>query len=305
MVPVMITVPDSLASLLLRDNDDAQQWIDNFPRLSRDILRAWGCEADGEARAGAVAVVIPVASPLGPAMIKISYPHPGNVDEPKALELWNGDGAVRLLDSDPSHLALLLERVADRQLDTPPDEGIRIGGDLLARLAIPAPPGMKRLADTTAEWEQQVRDDHHRADRPLRRRTLDTAIETIRDLGHDTTTTMLHGDLHGGNILHSDRGWVAIDPKGMAGTAAYDALTMCSYRLSPTGAATDLVDETLRRIDIFCEAVGVDPDLTRRCVHARAVTALLWDFARDNSPRTGNFEYRMHITEGLLRASGC
>lgn len=194
----------------------------------------------------------------------------------------------------------MLERVDNRSLDVPPDEGIAIGGQLLARLAVPAPANMKLLADTADEWEQQIHDDQQRARHPVPARTVDAAIETIRSLGQDTTTTMLHGDLHGGNILHSDRGWVAIDPKGMAGTRAYDAITMCSYRRAPVVNAEAQIDETKRRIEIFSEAAGVSSDLSRRCVHARAVTALLWDLTRGDVRRTRNFEFRMHVSEGLL-----
>lgn len=296
----MITVPESLAALLLGEGDDARNWIDRFPRLSAEVLSAWNCRQDGEVRAGAVAVVIPVRSPAGPAVVKISYPHPGNVDEYRALAAWNGAGAVKLMDNDPDRFALLLERVEHRQLDVSVDEGIALGGQLLNQLAVPAPAGVKRLAETTAEWEQEVRDGERQADHPLPDRVLGAAIETIRDLGEDGTATMLHGDLHGGNILHSDRGWVVIDPKGMAGTAAYDAVTMCDYRRHPTDSGVDQIAELTRRIHIFSEAAGVDAELSRRCVQARAVTGLLWDLGRGDVPRTGNFELRCQIAEALI-----
>lgn len=79
----MITVPESLALQLVRDNDNerAERWIDDLPFLAQDILGAWDCQPDGEIRAGAVAVVIPVSSPMGPAVVKISYPLRGNADE--------------------------------------------------------------------------------------------------------------------------------------------------------------------------------------------------------------------------------
>lgn len=296
----MITVPDQLASLLLRDGDSARRWIRDFPDLAEDVISRWHCEVDGKITAGAVAVIIPVRSPHGPAVIKLSYPHPGNADEHRALALWDGHGAVRLFDSDPDRFALLVERVNDRQLDLPADEGIVVGAELLARLAMPAPPEMKRLADTTAEWEQQVRDDDERAGRVLPGRVVDAAVETIRELGHDRTTTMLHGDLHGGNVLRSPRGWIVIDPKGMAGTGAFDALTMCSYRLPDANAGIDPVVELDRRVRIFSESAGVETDLSRRCIHARAVTGLLWDLGRGDVPRTSNFELRTRLAERLL-----
>lgn len=93
---------------------------------------------------------------------------------------------------------------------------------------------------------------------------------------------------------------MAIDPKGMAGTAAFDALTMCSYRQPSPGKGIDLLGEMIRRIEVFSEAARVDSGLARRCVQARAVTGLLWDLARGDVPRTGNFQLRWELSDGLL-----
>ena len=45
-----------------------------------------------------------------PAVLKLVHPHRENEHEADALELWDGDGAVRLLARDESGYALLLER---------------------------------------------------------------------------------------------------------------------------------------------------------------------------------------------------
>ncbi|GAB3927298.1 hydroxyurea phosphotransferase [Microlunatus endophyticus] len=296
----MITVPESLRVRLLRTEDAAKDWINDFPDLADQYLARWHGQVDGPVVAGATAVVIPVRTPVGAAVVKISYPHPSTADEHKALRAWDGDGAVRLFDADPEGHALLLERLAGRELAAPVDEAIAIGGQLSARLAVPAPPDVKRLADTVSEWEQQIRDDHHQAGDPLPARTVDAAVETVRGLGHDDTQTMLHGDLHSKNILHSDRGWIAIDPQGVAGTAAFDALTMCSDRPPEPHSGVDLVREMSHRVEIFSEAAGVDAALSRRCVQARAVTGLLWDLARGDVGRSANFDVRRQLSEGFL-----
>ncbi|PJN92929.1 3'-kinase, partial [Amaricoccus sp. HAR-UPW-R2A-40] len=45
-----------------------------------------------------------------------------------------------------------------------------------------------------------------------------------RLLAEDTPSYVLHGDLHHENIRHHpERGWLAIDPKGLYGDRAYDA----------------------------------------------------------------------------------
>jgi streptomycin 6-kinase len=52
---------------------------------------------------------------------------------------------------------------------------------------------------------------------------LAEAASIARDLLSDPVQpTALHGDLHHDNVLHSPRGWLAIDPKGVSGDPAYE-----------------------------------------------------------------------------------
>ncbi|HSS12592.1 MAG TPA: (d)CMP kinase, partial [Rhizomicrobium sp.] len=41
--------------------------------------RRWQCVIDGEPTHGQVALVVPVQHPAGPAVLKVSFPHPGNL----------------------------------------------------------------------------------------------------------------------------------------------------------------------------------------------------------------------------------
>lgn len=81
----MITGPAELADLVLREGEPGREWMDSFPGCAERCLSRWRCTQDGKVSSGAVAVVIPVRSPAGSAVIKISAPHPGNVDEFRAL----------------------------------------------------------------------------------------------------------------------------------------------------------------------------------------------------------------------------
>ena len=49
----------------------------------------------------------------------------------------------------------------------------------------------------------------------LSRRALDAAVATVQELGREQPDTMVHGDLHYGNIVKAQREpWLAVDPKG-------------------------------------------------------------------------------------------
>src|SRR5206468_2227010 len=63
-----------------------------------------------------------------------------------------------------------------------------------------------------------------------------------------------HADLHGGNVLASDEGWVAIDPKGLHGEPELDVWLL----LCPQAPPFDSADELRRRVRVYADAAGLD-----------------------------------------------
>jgi len=56
-----------------------------------------------------VSIVFPATCSDGSRVVrKIQFPHDESEHEHEALRIWNGSGAVRLLDHDADHHALLL-----------------------------------------------------------------------------------------------------------------------------------------------------------------------------------------------------
>ncbi|MBA8795662.1 streptomycin 6-kinase [Friedmanniella endophytica] len=283
----MITVPRPFAELVARREGAAgASWLANLPTLVDDLLDRFGCRPDGPPGFGGVGLVVPVRRDDEPAVLKVSMPHPGNVGEAAALRLLGGRGAVRLLDDDPERYALLLERVGPAALtilEDRPDAVIEIAGALARRLAVLVPPGrgsgLTRLADTCPGWHDQL--DHQLSAYPdaLPAAAVRRARATIDLLAGDRTSTLLHGDLHAGNVLAAGREpWLAIDPKGWTGTAAHDTFTVVAAGreglrgLDAAGLATEL-DRRIRR---FAGVAGLDVELCRACVQARAVSSLLY-----------------------------
>jgi streptomycin 6-kinase len=301
----VIPIPAALAAATIaREGQPGKVWIDRLPDLAGSCLRRWKCQRDGAISHGGVALIIPVRSPYGPAVIKISFRHPGNVDEPLALRTWQGNGAVRLYESAPDDLAMLLER-AGRPLDLPDvDEVLIIGGRLSKQLAVVAPAEMPTLASRAEAWEHDILEQAARIDHGLPARIVGAALEIIRDLRADATATMLHGDFYAANILGSDRGWLAIDPKGLAGPAAYDASTMIGYRYQELNSATDVGKAAQRRLEIFCEAAEVDTGLAQRLALARMVSGILWDrdhpAAASPHPRPEDADIRPALVAAFL-----
>ncbi len=86
------------------------------------------------------------------AVLKVQKPHRESEHEAAALELWDGDGAIVLLDQDPEEHVLLLERCIP---GTPLSEigqeaALDVFVELLPRLWKPAGEPFRPLADEAA-----------------------------------------------------------------------------------------------------------------------------------------------------------
>lgn len=282
---VTVKVPAGLAEITaLREGDDGRTWLRELPRIVDATCRRWHCIIDGEPMHGQVALVVPVQHPTGPAVLKVSFPHPGNLGEADAQRTFAGRGAVSLLEADDTGLMLVLERalpttLADQvaQNDCSVEEAIEIAGDLAHRLAVLPLPNVRPLADTMSGWEHQLDEQIGVHPDVLPARALDQARETIQHLAADETTTMLHGDLHYRNILRSHREpWLTIDPKGWFGTAAFDAFTVAAGGREQLGIDGGLHAAIKRRVRQFAAAARVNGDLALACCQARAVSSYLY-----------------------------
>jgi streptomycin 6-kinase len=274
----MIDVPEAFARTTVdREGKPGAEWLAELPSIVNDLLARWGCEPDGEIMYGGVGLVVPVLRDFRPVVLKVSFPHPGNVHEPDAFEAWAGRGAVLLYER--ADFAMLLERVQSSSLaeisDT--DEVATIAGQLNRRLSIPAPPGLPRLQDKADAWDEALRKDALELPHNLSPYVLDAAFATIRDLARTQPDTIVHGDFHARNILRANREpWLVVDPKGYAGDPAYDTGALLKVRALTFLETDDLSKAVHRTLDIFTEAAELDRDRTQRWAQLHIVQASLW-----------------------------
>jgi streptomycin 6-kinase len=197
-----------------------------------------------------------------PAVLKLIHPHREAEHEADALAVWNGDGAVRLLDRSDDDLAILMERCepgtplaaagADVALD------VLIG--LLPRLWVAAGPPIHTLADEAAWWVSYLPGEWETAGRPFERRLLDAAIDALATLASSQgEQVLLHQDLHGDNVLAAQREpWLAIDPKPLVGEREFAVAPI--VRSSELGHSRRAV---LHRLDRLTADLGLDRDRAR------------------------------------------
>lgn len=256
------------------------EWLRRLPHLLDNLLGEWGLTPSGPSRSGNCAVVVPVRTDAGPAALKVSWPHAEAATEHLALRQWDGRGAVRLLRADPRRFALLLERLDPSDLmDVEIDEACRVIGGLLAQLSSPAIPRTPTLGAYAARLLTSL---DAAAPDALPRRFVDQARHLARDLAGDlasepsgrpgTTARLLHTDLHYANVLRADRqGWLAIDPKPMAGDPAFEVAPALWNRFGELGTGSSIRWGLRRRLEVICEAAGIDEDRARAWTIVREV----------------------------------
>jgi streptomycin 6-kinase len=175
-----------------------------------------------------------------------------SIQEPEALRIWNGEGAVRLVDHDPVTRSMLIERcVPGTQLGTRYDDtALEVTAQILERLW--------RRPSTDVPW------------RRIEDVSLPSGARAVADdlLPSQGERVLCHQDLHGGNILRAEREpWLAIDSKPIVAEREYDVVALIRDA-QPTLA------QLRYRLDLLSERLGLDRERVRLWGIAKC---LAWD----------------------------
>ena len=256
-------------------------WAAGLPRLLAEVLDEWGLEPSGRGRTGWTAVVVPVRRDGEPLALKMVWPHIEARDEALVLRHWSGRGAVRLVAADPARSALLLEPLdAGRDLRAlEPDAACEVAGSLLRRLHLPAPPGLRPLS----EYAGRVLARLEPAGGVLPRRMAERAHGLLRELVGEPScdATLLHTDLHYENVLASLPGadrppWLAIDPHALAGHPGFELVPLLRNRVEELGTGSTFRWSVRRRLEVVCEAAGIDEQLALRWSYVHTAMEAVW-----------------------------
>jgi streptomycin 6-kinase len=285
---VPIVIPDVLAGYLIKHEGDAgRAWIAGLPRLVADCLDRWRLRVVGEPMHGMSALVVPVVDGDDvPAALKLQVVTEESVGEPAALNEWNGNGAVRLLDHDPASGAMLLERLdSTRSLMSLEDDlvALRILSELLVRLvSVQAPDGMRHLKDIAADMLERVPRASVVLPDAADRRLLEICAGTVGELLGDAGDRLLHWDLHQDNVLAAPASsgrepWLAIDPKPLAGDPGFELLPALWNRWADIVATGDVARAVRRRFDLMTEVLGLDRERATGWTLGRVLQDALWE----------------------------
>ena len=207
----------------------------------------------------------------------------------EVLKAYGGDGAARVYECETG--AALIERlepgeelvnVVKRGED---DEATKILAEVIAKLRGHEAPA---VCPTVADWGRGFDRYLQSRDEQIPRSLVHEAREMYYELASSQRRTMLlHGDLQHYNVLFdNERGWVAIDPKGVVGELEYElgALLRNPVEL-PDVFANPVTIKT--RLETLTTALHLDYTRALRWSYAQAILSALWGI-EDGYPITAN-----------------
>lgn len=274
--------------------EDGKRWLADLPALIDEAAQRWGLTditPVGNLSYNFVAYAKRPVSPLRFAqdvVLKIGVPNRELSSEIAALRLYNGEGACRLYKSDPEAGMLLLERLLPGAMlcDYADDETqTAIAAEVMKRIWRPAPGGEPLI--TLKGWFDELASLRPRfggGTGPFPRQLVETAEGLIHELfAEPFTPVVLHGDCHHFNILNSERGWLAIDPKGVVGAAEYDPAPLLLNPWDKFTQFPDAVRISERRIANLAERLDFDRQRIRAWAIAHSVLSAWWDLEENGA----------------------
>jgi streptomycin 6-kinase len=199
------------------------------------------------------------------------------------LEAFDGNGFVRVYEHAPG--AVLVERLrpgnslAEMALNGRDDEATDILVDVIHQMSSvePNPGATLPHCPTVHDWARGFELYLETEDEQIPRRLVAAGQRVFLDsCASQRRPRLLHGDLHHYNVLFdSDRGWIAIDPKGVIGEVEYEigAVLRNPNERPDLFLSRSTIERRLKR---FTDRLNLDFERTLAWGFAQAVLSAIW-----------------------------
>jgi streptomycin 6-kinase len=233
------------------------------------------------------------------AVIK-TEPERGDGDEflsgIEALLLYGGRGMVRVLELVRAERVVLMEIVEPGATTwrEPIDRALEAVASVTRMLRKAPPPdgGFPDVRSYLRAWPNHGR--LYGGPGPIDVDLFETGERLFVELC-DTSAApvVLHGDLHFGNVLRSEReSWLAIDPKGVIGEPCYEVGDVFRNRVDELYQGSDPIRAMRRRVEALANLTGFDCERIRLWALAQAVLSEIWTADDPDSDRAAGVDLR-------------
>jgi len=275
------------AAVRARVGADADAWLESLPELISSVRATWDLMITGPARElDAFGMTIPATRADEGVLLRMAYPDGWFVDETTALTAWNGEGAVRLLESDPRGAHLRAAPVPGTSLgaERNPMRALRLVAEALRTLWIPAPAGLQTVSAEVRAWIGEMPARYESAHRPFERQLLVDAQQLFRSfMPTQASQVLLHGDARlDAFVMDGDRA-IAVDPKPLVGEPAFDVASL--LRDKPGDLVEDPVagrEQLQARLDQLTDQLDVPPSRVKGWAFAVAVDTGLFAYEQSD-----------------------
>ncbi len=205
-------------------------------------------------------------------------------NESRALMYFKGHGMIQIFDQDTEQNALLLKqaipgqtlkKIVARDVFSAMKSFTDVVDKLQSMSAKREQDDFEHVTDWLAVFERVPKD-------ALPNHIIDKVIHMAGNLlKKESSSAVLHGDLHLDNIISDQHSWVAIDPKGIIGSREFE-LAAFDFLLDHESKSKDL---WASRVHQLAHLAKIDPQILSDWIFVRLVLNACWMVEDNGDPK--------------------
>ena len=286
--------------------DAGRAWLPELPQILDRCREKWGLREGTLSPHLRMNYIEFTTTPKGQAVaLKIGAPHPELFTEMEALRLYGGNRAARFLDADRDLGAILMQRLQPGtmlwELKDNRKES-QIAASTMRDLPV-SPPHEHGLPTFSRLLESAIRNSQSRRvrERSLPCGLIKAATDALEASRRNSPDTVLHGDLHHENILwDAERGWTAIDPKGVIGPACLEVGRFLTDRIPHDLPSERREAILLERVEILSRELGYSHRKVARGGLIDCILCLCWGL-ENSGELSSNWHHDVELARMLMR----
>jgi len=251
-----------------------------FDRV-RHYAREWCLEVEDvfETETSAIALVSRADQPL---VLKVVKQQDDEWYSGEVLEAFGGSGVARVYEHTGG--AMLIERLrpgnslVSLTREGKDEEATEMLAEVIQKMSAREISKVLEHCATTEYLAKGFARYLATNDEQIPGRLVESAQQMYMDLcTSQRSTSLLHGDFHHYNVLFdAERGWLAIDPKGVVGELEYEigAVLRNPQEQSQLFLSPSTIE---RRLNQFTKKLNLDRERTIRWAFAQAVLSAIWE----------------------------